>query len=163
MPNITRIRPVDLLEVQSKYTNLSISAAIAAMQSDAGVTNNCLRCADNAGNATGWIMVGPAKNIQTICPVCSGYLKTVDPFVADPDNPLKSVIFPPIAGNNSVIVGKTLALSNSYPGGTWSSANTATATVNSNGIVTGVAAGTVNILYTFSGKSVTKPVTVTAS
>lgn len=52
-----------------------------------------------------------------------------------------------ISGGGSVCVGLTTALSNSTPGGTWASSNTAVATVNSAGVVTGVATGTTNITY----------------
>jgi len=46
---------------------------------------------------------------------------------------------------------------------TWSSSNTASATVSSGGVVTGVAAGSATITATSSGKSGTSVITVTAS
>lgn len=45
---------------------------------------------------------------------------------------------------------------------TWSSSNTAAATVNASGVVTGVAAGSATITATSSGKSGTSAITVTA-
>jgi hypothetical protein len=53
-----------------------------------------------------------------------------------------------ITGSSAVCAGSTITLSNTTTGGTWSSSNTAIATVGSTGIVTGVASGTVTISYT---------------
>jgi len=50
----------------------------------------------------------------------------------------------------NVCVGSSTALTESSSGGTWSSSNTSLATVNSSGVVNGVAAGTTNINYTIS-------------
>ncbi|MFM8596665.1 MAG: beta strand repeat-containing protein, partial [Flavobacteriales bacterium] len=71
--------------------------------------------------------------------------------------------FPEITGNNTVLAGSTIQLSNAVSGGTWSSSNTATATVNSSGLVSGVAAGSVTITYTYCGQSTTYAVTVNSS
>ncbi|WP_212006373.1 Ig-like domain-containing protein [Chitinophaga sp. HK235] len=53
----------------------------------------------------------------------------------------------PITGTTSVCVGVTTALSTTTPGGIWSSSNTAVATIDANGLVTGVSAGTATITY----------------
>ncbi len=52
-----------------------------------------------------------------------------------------------ISGTARACIGLSSSLSDGTPYGTWSSSNTATATVGSTGIVTGVAAGTVTITY----------------
>lgn len=52
-----------------------------------------------------------------------------------------------IGGTKSVCAGGTQKLTNSLPGGTWSSSNNGIATVASDGTVTGVSAGTVTITY----------------
>jgi uncharacterized protein YjdB len=57
-----------------------------------------------------------------------------------------------ITGSSSVTVGATITLSTASCGGTWSSSNTAIATVGSTGIVTGVAAGSVTISYNVSNE-----------
>ena len=55
----------------------------------------------------------------------------------------------PITGITNVCQGSSLVLSNAVAGGTWSSANTAIATVDLNlGVVYGIAAGTTGINYT---------------
>jgi trimeric autotransporter adhesin len=56
-----------------------------------------------------------------------------------------------ITGTAAICPGATVALSNATTGGTWSSTNTARATVDAGtGVVTGVAAGTVTISYTIN-------------
>jgi uncharacterized protein YjdB len=50
----------------------------------------------------------------------------------------------------SIMVGGTQTMTPSVPGGTWNSGNTAVATVNSSGIVTGVGGGNASISYTLT-------------
>ncbi len=68
------------------------------------------------------------------------------------------------SGSNGGCVGGTIALSNTTPGGTWSSTNTSIATVDINGVVSFVSAGSVTITYTVSNggcsASATKNLTV---
>ena len=72
-----------------------------------------------------------------------------------------------ISGTATVCTGATTSLSDSTTGGTWTSGNTSIATVGTTGIVTGVAAGTVNITYTVTSSCgsayAIKAVTVTAA
>ncbi len=77
-------------------------------------------------------------------------------------NPLPAAI----SGSFSVCEGATTTLANATTGGTWSSSNTAVATVvSTTGVVTGVGSGSANISYTItaSGCSVIQAVTVNAS
>ena len=70
---------------------------------------------------------------------------------------------PTITGTLTVCVGLTTQLTGSAPtaGGSWSSASTGIATVNSSGLVTGVSAGTSIITYTNgNGCAITATVTV---
>ncbi|MBI2274299.1 MAG: HYR domain-containing protein, partial [Bacteroidetes bacterium] len=53
----------------------------------------------------------------------------------------------PVTGNTSVCIGSTTTLSNANSG-TWSSSNSLIASVNASGVVTGVAQGTANIIFT---------------
>ncbi|WP_346320927.1 Calx-beta domain-containing protein [Chitinophaga sp. YIM B06452] len=69
-----------------------------------------------------------------------------------------------ITGNLTVFQGSTTTLSNTTPGGVWSSGNTAIATVSNTGVVSGVAPGTANITYTVTspqGCDSARTVTVT--
>lgn len=57
-----------------------------------------------------------------------------------------------ISGPSAVCTGKTITLTNSTGGGSWSSSNTGVATVGaSTGVVSGVTVGTTTITYTFGG------------
>ncbi|MBX2907560.1 MAG: Ig-like domain-containing protein [Taibaiella sp.] len=53
-----------------------------------------------------------------------------------------------ITGGTTVCQGATITLANSTSGGSWSSANASIASVNSSGVVSGVAMGTTTISYT---------------
>jgi len=69
---------------------------------------------------------------------------------------------PLITGGTTICVGTTTVLSNTVAGGTWTSANTAIATVNSStGLVNGVHGGVVVITYAVGVYSTTTTITVT--
>jgi trimeric autotransporter adhesin len=69
-----------------------------------------------------------------------------------------------ITGTLSVTSGSTTALSDATAGGTWSSSNTAVGSVNTSGVVTGVAAGNCTISYTMcAGYYATAAVTVNSA
>ncbi len=59
-----------------------------------------------------------------------------------------SPVVPAITGSNTVQVGNTIQLSNSYGSGVWSTSNSGIANVSASGLVTGVAGGTATISYT---------------
>lgn len=66
----------------------------------------------------------------------------------------------PILGPSTLCTGETSYMRDTTTGGTWTSSNTAVATISSVGIITGIAAGTTTITYTLISY-VTKTVTVT--
>lgn len=72
-----------------------------------------------------------------------------------------------IAGLAAVCTESTITLSSSATGGSWSSTNPAIGTISSSGILSGIAAGTVNISYsvtnTCGSSATTKLVTVNAT
>lgn len=71
---------------------------------------------------------------------------------------------PSITGTTNVCVGSTTQLTGNPAGGSWSSSNTAVATISSTGLVTGISAGTTTITYiSASGCSTTTNVTVNAT
>jgi uncharacterized protein YjdB len=55
-----------------------------------------------------------------------------------------------IGGASTVCVGLTTLLTDATGGGTWSSSNTSMATVSAGGLVSGIAAGSLNISYTLA-------------
>ncbi|MES2703127.1 MAG: FG-GAP-like repeat-containing protein [Bacteroidota bacterium] len=73
----------------------------------------------------------------------------------------------PIGGSSTVCVGSSVALSDTTSGGSWTSSAPTIATVNTSGVINGVAPGIVTISYTVSNScgstTVTKVVTVTSS
>jgi hypothetical protein len=71
------------------------------------------------------------------------YSDTITIYIASLGNPDEGAI----SGADSVCPGMSITLTNTATGGTWSSSNTALATVSGSGVVTGVAAGTVTISY----------------
>lgn len=56
----------------------------------------------------------------------------------------------PIVGSNTLCAGSNTTYSNFVPNGVWSSSNTNIATINSVGLVNGIAAGTATISYTIT-------------
>lgn len=107
-------------------------------------------------NSTGGTVTGTGTGIVTITyTVATGCFTTADVTV----NPLPAAI----SGTLKVCSGLTTTLANTSTGGTWSSSNTAVATTDMSGIVTGAAAGTTTITYTLgSGCIKTVVVTVTS-
>ena len=70
----------------------------------------------------------------------------------------------PLTGNPSHCLGGTTTLTDAVSGGTWSSSNTAVATVNASGVVTSAGAvGTSNITYTLPGTGCVAVLTVTVN
>lgn len=56
-----------------------------------------------------------------------------------------------IAGSSIICIGSTTPYTDPISGGTWSSGNTAIATISTGGLVTGIAAGTASISYHLAG------------
>jgi len=82
---------------------------------------------------------------------------------SDDDSPIQFTVNP-LTGTESIIVGGTTTFSSTTTGGTYTSANTAVATVvPATGVITGVSVGTSVITYTVQSVSVTRTVTVTAT
>ncbi|PQJ13105.1 hypothetical protein CJD36_005015 [Flavipsychrobacter stenotrophus] len=78
-----------------------------------------------------------------------------------------TTVVPAIAGISSVNVGAAVTMTNTTTGGTWTTSAPAIATINSSGVVTGIAAGTATITYTVANScgtgSATFAVTVTSA
>jgi uncharacterized protein YjdB len=65
-----------------------------------------------------------------------------------------------ITGATTICLGNTITLASATSGGAWTSSNTAVATVNSSGVVSGLTTGTTTISYTVGSCAATKVVTV---
>ena len=97
--------------------------------------------------------------------VVSGFTSTTNTLGTGPSgNGVVVITFTavdPITGTLTVCAGSTTSLSNATTGGTWSSSDVAKATINSSGVVSGIAAGTATISYlTPGGATATGIVTV---
>ena len=160
----SRIRAVDLLEVANDQGGATtLTAAIAAIQSNGNMTNVCPKCLDQGGNPTGWNTIPTAiGTTKVLCTVCQGNLKTVQTYMPDPKN-AGNFIALVISGNiNIKLSAATSQLSSNVSGGSWTSGTPGTATINSQtGLVTAVAAGTTVITYTSGEYSTTVTFTVT--
>ena len=108
-----------------------------------------------ATTAAGGVVTGVATGVTNISYTIGGGCVSVTAITVN-QTPAA------ITGSANICPATSTALSSTTTGGTWSSANTATATVNSTGLVTGVAAGTVTISYITSGCYAVKTVTVNA-
>ena len=97
----------------------------------------------NGGVVSG-VSVGGTTIKYTVTNTITGCVNTANHIITVNALPtLTSII-----GTNTVCVNATTTLSNTTANGVWSSANTNIATINSNGIVTGVSSGVVIITYT---------------
>ena len=111
-----------------------------------------------------------AAGSATITATCSGKSGSAAVTVTAPPPVVTTVTVSP--SNASVAVGGTVTLTATVKDAqgnvmtgqsiTWSSNNTGTATVNSSGLVTGVAAGAATVTATCSGKTGSSSVTVNA-
>lgn len=108
-------------------------------------SNTAVATVSATGAVTG-VTAGTADIIYTITNGngCTGTLQQTVTVNAMPTVAITT-------GPASVFVGDNITLANATPSGVWSSSNPAVATVNSSGVITGVAAGTANIIYTVTG------------
>lgn len=103
--------------------------------------NTSIATIGSTGTVTG-IAVGSVFISYTVTNGCGS--STVTTIINDlPASPIT-----PITGASSLCSGTTTTLAEATTGGSWSSANTAVATIGSTGIVTGVAGGIAVISYT---------------
>ncbi len=107
----------------------SISGGVATISSGGVVTGV------SGGTATATYKVGN---------VCDSVTAT---YVVSIDTP---IIVPPITGPGTLCPGTTIVLTNTAPGGTWSSVVPTIATISAGGVVTGITSGTTIISYTLS-------------
>ncbi|MBC7552724.1 MAG: VCBS repeat-containing protein, partial [Taibaiella sp.] len=150
----TVIKPVTIntspfAGVISGTTSLCVSTSVSLTSSgDFGgswATNNSSIASVNA--ATGQL-TGVAAGSTTITYSVTNSCRTVFDTIIVTISPLADP--GTITGLSQVCNGSSTTLSNAVVGGTWSSSNTALATVSAGGVVTGVAPGVAIISYTVS-------------
>ncbi len=116
----------------------------------------------STGLVTG-VSAGTATITYTTATNNNGCINTATATVTVTASPVVAAI----TGASGTTVGSTAQLASTTTGGTWSSSNTAVATVSSTGLITGVAAGTATITYAVTSgactSSVTKVITIAAA
>src|ERR1019366_635989 len=98
---------------------------------------------DASGLVTG-VAAGTATINYTVTDITTGCNTTVSATITVNALPVVASI----TGNFNICPGTTSQLSDATTGGLWSSSDNSVATVDNTGLVTGVAVGTVNIIYT---------------
>jgi len=128
----------------SGSANICVAASTLLSSATAGGTwsssNTAVATINSSGSVTG-IAAGTATLNYTVTSGCGSTTKSFTITVGDKPS------VPDITGTANICVSSTTALGNTIIGGTWSSANTAVATINSSGLVTAVSAGTSTISY----------------
>ncbi|MFM7589702.1 MAG: Ig-like domain-containing protein, partial [Bacteroidota bacterium] len=103
-------------------------------------------------NASTGVVTGVAAGTATITYTVSGTGGCANATASRPVTVSSPVSAGVLSGNQSVCVGSTTIFTSTTSGGSWSSSNTNIASVNSlTGEVTGVSAGTAQIVYTVLG------------
>jgi len=113
-------------------------------------SNPAVATVDATGSVTG-VTAGSCNIIYTITGGCGGTVSAQRTLTVNPNASIISVTgaSPLCTSATSTFTANGIVLSGGT--GTWSSSNPAIATVNATGLVTGVTAGTCNIIYTITG------------
>ncbi len=146
---VTRAETVSSLPALSAITgnpNQCIGTSTTLSDPTAGGVWSSSNTAIATVNAATGEVTGVAAGTDTIyysytsAAGCSSQVSVVDNVYPMP-------VIAPITGTASECVGAAAVLFDATAGGTWSSSNTAIATVSASGIVTGIAGGIVTISY----------------
>ena len=113
-------------------------------------SNAAVATVSAAGLVTG-VAVGTCNIIYTITGGCGGTVSAQQSVTINPNASITSVtgVTPLCIGGTTSFTANGVILSGGT--GAWSSSNAAVATVSAAGLVTGVTAGTCNIIYTITG------------
>ena len=131
--------------------------ALAAISGATSVCQNLTTTLTDAAAGGVWsssdnavATIGSATHIVTGVSTGTATISYVMPTGCTATAPITVNDVPAIAGPSSVCQGQTVTLTESIPGGVWSTNTPSVATISSGGVVTGVAANlTGNITYTF--------------
>ncbi len=121
-------------------STLCVNSATTLTNSTSGGTWSTESAAIATVTGTGSVSGVSAGNVAISYTLSNGCYRTRTIAV----NPLPANI----SGSTQVCVGLTTTLSNTTPGGTWSTSAASTATVTTAGVVSGLTAGVSNISYT---------------
>lgn len=133
-------------------TFIDLQTATAALKAATTALTTAITTLPSGGS--GAITSAQADSIVSDIQAATGAITAATQLLT----PATGGILAPIAGTLTVPVGQTTQLSNTTPGGIWNSSNQAVATVDNNGLVTTLAAGSAVITYTVGGNSVSATV-----
>jgi hypothetical protein len=149
-------------EIQANM-NCEEPAAVASLQANYHLNQGNIN-ADNTGITTAFDATANGRNGTLNNFTLNGATSNWVAGIAAGTCSVYTASVLPITGNAPICLGATLQLSDATSGGTWSSSNTAVATVSASGLVTSVSAGTTTISYTTDcGAVATVTVTVNAN
>ena len=155
--NATATRTVNVTAAPNAGTisgnqNICVGNTTTFSSTQTGGTWSSANTAIATVNSTTGIVTGVAAGTATITYKVAGTGGCANATATRTVNVTAAPNAGTVSGNQNVCVGNTTTFSSTQTGGTWSSANTAIATVNSTtGVITGVAAGTATITYTVAG------------
>ncbi len=152
--NLSTTVTVNPIQAITGNTSACVGSSSALADGTAGGTWSSANTGVAAVGSSSGVVVGAAAGTTTITyTLSSGCTRTTIVTI----NAMTL-----ITGTAGVCAGSVTALTNATAGGVWSTSSPFTATVGTSGIVTGVAAGVVNITYAISGCNQVKVVTVNA-
>ncbi|MBI2285189.1 MAG: Ig-like domain-containing protein [Bacteroidetes bacterium] len=158
---VTVLGPPDVAPIVGNSTVCAGTSTLLTSTTAGGswsTLNSSIATVDAFGSVTG-VSAGTATIQYTVANACTNTVRSFDiSVVAKP-------VIAPISGSNSTCFPEQLILSNTTPGGVWSSYDTNIATVDNNGNLTPLLAGTVVIAYSVTDAAgcsdqVTKSITV---
>ncbi|MBL0357018.1 MAG: Ig-like domain-containing protein [Chitinophagaceae bacterium] len=147
--------------VNTSAPSVCVNSTITATPNSGGTwvsSNNSIATITNAGLITG-VSAGTVTFTYTL--TATGCSKTTSSVTVN----ALPVVAPIGGGNSAICVNDITLFTNGTAGGTWSIINgTGTASVDASGLVTGLSAGTVTVVYTYSNgiciNNVTAPLTI---
>ena len=144
--SVASVTGIDAICVGGTGTYTATSVVLSGGTGSWSSSNTAVATVNATTGVITGIAAGTASITYTISGGCGG---TVSKSKSITINPLPTVAA--IGGTTTVCnIGGTSTLTNATLGGTWSSSNTAIATINSVGVVSGIAYGTSTITYTYT-------------
>ena len=170
--SITNVNGCTNSATAAMTVNAGTTATIAASGTTTFCAGGSVTLTASAGSSYEW-STGSLNPSITVSTTGSYYVNVTNALGCTATSVLTQVVVNPlpvvsaITGSTDVCIGNSTQLANATIGGVWSSSNNNIATVDANGLVTSVTAGSTNISYTVTSSngcttSVSEVVTVNA-
>lgn len=144
---VVTVNPLPSAGTITGNSNVCVSQTISLSNATAGGTwtsSDLTKATVNVSGVVTGVATGSAIITYTVTNPTTGCTNSTSKSITV--NPIPSP--GTITGNSSVCVNQTISLSNAVSGGTWASTDITKATINSSGVVTGIAQGQTTITYT---------------